>query len=36
MVKEDVRLRLQAVKQHLERGVRSSDICQVFAYSDAL
>jgi putative transposase len=34
VVKEDVRLRLQAVKQHLERGVRSSDICQVFGISE--
>ena len=34
MVKEDVRLRLQAVKQHLERGNRSSDICRVFGISE--
>jgi transposase InsO family protein len=34
MVREDVRLRLQAVKQHLERGVRSEDICEVFGISE--
>lgn len=34
MVKEDVRLRLQVVKQHLERGVRSADICRVFGISE--
>ena len=34
MVREDVRLRLQAVKQHLERGVRSADICRIFGISD--
>jgi putative transposase len=35
MVKEDVRLRLQVVRQHLERGVRSSDICKVFGISES-
>ncbi len=34
MVKEDVRLRLQAVKQHLERGVRSAEICKVYGISE--
>ena len=34
MVKEDVRLRLHAVKQHLERGVRSRKICEVFGISE--
>lgn len=35
MVKEDVRLRLQVVRQHLERGIRTSDICRVFGISEA-
>ena len=35
MVKEDVRLRLQVVRQHLERGVRTADICRVFGISEA-
>lgn len=35
MVREDVRLRLQVVKQHLERGVRSSEICTVFGISES-
>jgi putative transposase len=34
LVKEDVRLRLRAVQQHLERGVRSSEICRIFGVSD--
>lgn len=34
MVKEDVRLRLQAVKQHLEKGIRSRDICKLFGISE--
>ena len=34
MVREDVRLRLQAVKQHLERGVRAAEICRIFGVSD--
>jgi hypothetical protein len=29
LVKEDVRLRLQVVRQHLERGTRTSDVCRV-------
>ena len=33
MVREDVRLRLQAVKQHLERGVRAADVCELFGIS---
>ena len=33
MVKEDVRLRLQAVKQHLDRGVRATDACRLFGIS---
>ncbi len=33
MVKEDVRLRLQVVKQHVEQGVRTSEVCQVFGIS---
>jgi len=35
MVKEDVRLRLQVVRQHLERGVRSTDICKIFGISES-
>lgn len=34
MVREDVRLRLQAVKQHLERGIRSAEICEIFGISE--
>jgi len=34
LVKEDVRLRLHAVKQHLEKGIRSRDICKVFGISE--
>jgi putative transposase len=34
VVREDVRLRLQVVKQHLERGVRSAEICRVFGISE--
>jgi putative transposase len=34
LVREDVRLRLQAVKQHLERGVRSAEICRIFGVSE--
>lgn len=34
MVKEDVRLRLQAVRQHLERGIRSAEICKLFGISE--
>jgi putative transposase len=33
LVKEDVRLRLHAVKQHLEQGVRSEVVCQLFGIS---
>jgi putative transposase len=33
LVKEDVRLRLQAVKQHLEQGVRSADVCRLYGIS---
>ncbi len=33
MVKEDVRLRLHAVRQHLEKGVRTAEICQIFGIS---
>jgi putative transposase len=35
LVREDVRLRLQVVKQHLERGVRCADICRVFGISES-
>ena len=34
LVKEDVRLRLQAVKQHLEKGVRAAEISQLFGISE--
>ena len=34
MVKEDVRLRLHAVKQHLEKGVRVAEICQLLGISE--
>lgn len=34
MVKEDVRLRLHAVKQHLEQGVRAEEISQLFGISE--
>lgn len=33
MVREDVRFRLQVVKQHLERGVRSAEIRKLFGVS---
>lgn len=35
MVREDVRLRLQVVRQHLERGTRTADICRVFGISES-
>lgn len=35
MIKEDVRLRLQVVRQHLERGTRTADLCRVFGISEA-
>jgi putative transposase len=35
LVKEDVRLRLQVVRQHLERGTRTADLCRVFGISEA-
>ena len=35
MVKEDVRLRLQVVRQHLERGTLTADVCRVFGISEA-
>lgn len=35
MVREDVRLRLHVVKQHLERGIRSTDLCRVFGISES-
>jgi len=34
VVKEEVRLRLQAVKQHLERGLRPTEICKVYGISE--
>ena len=34
MVREDVRLRLHAVKQHLERGVRAAEICRLYGISE--
>jgi transposase InsO family protein len=34
LVKEDVRLRLQAVKQHLEKGIRAREICKLFGISE--
>ena len=34
MVKEDVQLRLHAVKQHLERGVRTAEICRLYGISE--
>jgi putative transposase len=34
LVKQDVRLRLHAVKQHLEKGVRTAEICQLFGISE--
>lgn len=34
MVKEDVRLRLHVVKQHLERGIRTAEICRIFGVSE--
>lgn len=34
MVREDVRFRLQVVKQHLERGIRSTDIRKIFGVSE--
>lgn len=34
MVKEDVRLRLHAVKQHLEKGVRAAEICEFLGVSE--
>ncbi len=34
LVKEDVRLRLHAVKQHLEKGVRTAEICELFGISE--
>ena len=34
LVREDVRLRLRAVKQHVERGVRSAEICRIFGISE--
>jgi transposase len=34
LVKEDVRLRLHAVKQHLEKGVRAAEISQLFGISE--
>jgi putative transposase len=35
LVKEDVRLRLRVVRQHLERGTRTADVCRVFGISEA-
>ncbi|MGI0129364.1 MAG: IS481 family transposase [Thermoplasmata archaeon] len=35
MVKEDVRLRLHVVRQHLERGTRTADLCRVFGISES-
>jgi putative transposase len=35
LVGEDVRLRLQVVKQHVEQGVRSSEVCRVFGISES-
>ena len=35
MVREDVRLRLQVVKQHLEKGVRTLEITRVFGISES-
>lgn len=35
MVREDVRLRLQVVQQHVEQGVRSSEVCKVFGISES-
>lgn len=34
MVREDVRFRLQVVKQHLERGIRSTEIRKIFGVSE--
>jgi putative transposase len=34
VVKEDVRLRLQAVKQHVEKGIHSREICKLFGISE--
>jgi transposase InsO family protein len=33
LVKEDVRLRLSAVKKHLEQGVRAATVCELFGVS---
>jgi putative transposase len=33
LVKEDVRLRLNAVKKHLEQGVRAATVCELFGIS---
>ncbi len=33
MVKEDVRLRLNAVEKHLEQGVRAATLCDLFGIS---
>jgi transposase-like protein len=35
LVKEDVRLRLQVVRQHLERGTRTAEVCRIFGISEA-
>ena len=34
MVREDVRFRLRAVKQHIDGSVRTEDICRVFGISE--
>ncbi len=34
MVREDVKFRLRAVKQHIEGNVRTEDICRVFGISE--
>ena len=34
MVREDVRLRLQAVQLHLKRGVRTTEICKLFGIGE--
>lgn len=34
LVREDVRLRLHAVQQHLERGVRAEEICRFYGISE--
>jgi putative transposase len=34
LVREDVRLRLQAVQQHLKQGIRAVEICRVFGIGE--